>query len=328
MPNYEGDMLESARAKRGLPGRRLVEPGGTVQAGQTTPCFDADFLPYGQEVDFTSTCGSNYRFEGKERDLETGNDDLGARYYRSGLGRWLSADWSSVPAPVPYANLTNPQTLNLYAMVSDNPETFADLDGHCSMDQEVCNANPTIGGPTDPVSSGKDVCNVETSKCDQKNITNANGADQDKAQQQKEVGAEVYAEKTNGTADEYKAMASVIVNRANSGEQQYVQKGEDVNIHNVVSDKQQLQAYGSTNYNNFYNGSPRVSKAARATVEGAVGDVFKNGATTKATFFIANQGGAAPTRAQIHALGSVVPASPATVGGVYLYVVKPPGPGP
>jgi hypothetical protein len=26
--------------------------------------------------------------------------------------------------------LSNPQTLNLYAMVSDNPETFADLDGH------------------------------------------------------------------------------------------------------------------------------------------------------------------------------------------------------
>jgi hypothetical protein len=35
-----------------------------------------------------------------------------------------------MPAPVPYANLTNPQTLNLYAMVGDNPETFADLDGH------------------------------------------------------------------------------------------------------------------------------------------------------------------------------------------------------
>ncbi|MHB8484496.1 MAG: RHS repeat-associated core domain-containing protein [Candidatus Acidiferrales bacterium] len=113
---YEGDMLGSARTM--------------VQAGQTAPCFDADFLPYGQEVDFTSTCGSNYRFEGKERDLETGDDNFGARYYRSTLGRWLSADWSSIPAPVPYANLTNPQTLNLYAMVSDNPETFADLDGH------------------------------------------------------------------------------------------------------------------------------------------------------------------------------------------------------
>jgi RHS repeat-associated protein len=97
MPNYEGDMQGSAREKRGLPGRRLVESGGSVQAGQTTPCFDADFLPYGQEVDYTSACGTNYRFEGKERDLETGDDNFGARYYRSVLGRWLSADWSAVP---------------------------------------------------------------------------------------------------------------------------------------------------------------------------------------------------------------------------------------
>ncbi len=58
--------------------------------------------------------------------------------YSSRLDRWLSADWSAVPAPVPYANLTNPQTLNLYAMVRDNPETFADLDGH----DEVVRAGP------------------------------------------------------------------------------------------------------------------------------------------------------------------------------------------
>ena len=101
-----------------------------MQAGQTSLCYDADFYPFGGERDITTTCGSNYKFEGKERDTETGDDDFGARYYTSRLGRWLSADWSSVPAPVPYANLTNPQTLNLYAMVSDNPETFADLDGH------------------------------------------------------------------------------------------------------------------------------------------------------------------------------------------------------
>jgi hypothetical protein len=50
-------------------------------------------------------------------------------------GRWLSADWSAAPAPVPYANLTNPQTLNLYAMVRDNPESFADLDGHLTAAQ-------------------------------------------------------------------------------------------------------------------------------------------------------------------------------------------------
>ena len=102
-----------------------------VQAGQTSPCYDADFYPFGGERDINSSCAQNYKFEGKERDAETNNDDFGARYYSSRLGRWLSADWSAAPAPVPYANLTNPQTLNLYAMVSDNPESFADLDGHC-----------------------------------------------------------------------------------------------------------------------------------------------------------------------------------------------------
>ena len=93
-------------------------------------CYDADFLPYGQEVDYTNTCAQNYKFEGKERDTETGNDNFGARYYRSLIGRWQSPDWSAIPTPVPYANLTNPQTLNLYAMTRDNPESFADLDGH------------------------------------------------------------------------------------------------------------------------------------------------------------------------------------------------------
>src|SRR4029077_6585096 len=63
---------------------------------------------------------------------ETGNDDFGARFYTSRYGRFLSVDWSAVPAPVPYANLSNPQTLNLYSFVADNPETFADLDGHAT----------------------------------------------------------------------------------------------------------------------------------------------------------------------------------------------------
>src|SRR5580704_2454848 len=93
-------------------------------------CYDADFYPYGGERAYTNTCPQNYKFEGKERDAETGNDDFGARYYSNRFARWLSSDWSSVPVAVPYANLTNPQTLNLYAMVDDDPESFADLDGH------------------------------------------------------------------------------------------------------------------------------------------------------------------------------------------------------
>jgi RHS repeat-associated protein len=90
----------------------------------------SDFYPFGGERVLSASSGNTYKFEGKERDAETNNDDFGARYYSSQFGRWTSPDWSAVPAPVPYANLSNPQTLNLYAMVSDNPETFADLDGH------------------------------------------------------------------------------------------------------------------------------------------------------------------------------------------------------
>jgi len=132
---YLEDFLGSSRV--------MTDSSGNV-------CYDADFDPYGAEYDVTNTCGQNYKFEGKERDAETGNDDFGARYYRSSLGRWLSADWSAIPAPVPYANLTNPQTLNLYAMVRDNPETFADLDGHIlpspEGDMTASPANPCVNG--------------------------------------------------------------------------------------------------------------------------------------------------------------------------------------
>lgn len=101
-----------------------------VYTSASAICYDADFYPFGGERAYTSICADNYKFEDKKRDQETGNDDFGARYYTSSFGRWESPDWSSTPAPVPYANLTNPQTLNLYAMVRDNPESFADLDGH------------------------------------------------------------------------------------------------------------------------------------------------------------------------------------------------------
>lgn len=46
------------------------------------------------------------------------------------MGRFLTPDWSGAPIPVPYANLTDPQTLNLYAYVRNNPMSRADLDGH------------------------------------------------------------------------------------------------------------------------------------------------------------------------------------------------------
>lgn len=42
----------------------------------------------------------------------------------------MSPDWSAKVQPVPYAKLDDPQSLNLYAYVTNNPATGVDLDGH------------------------------------------------------------------------------------------------------------------------------------------------------------------------------------------------------
>ena len=67
-------------------------------------------------------------FTGKERDSETGLDYFGARYFSGAQGRFTSPDWSEKPQTVPYADLTNPQSLNLYAYVRNNPMTNRDPD--------------------------------------------------------------------------------------------------------------------------------------------------------------------------------------------------------
>jgi len=71
-----------------------------------------------------------YKYTGKERDAESGNDYFGARYYASSMGRFLSPDWSDDPDSVPFADLGDPQSLNLYAYVANNPLSGTDADGH------------------------------------------------------------------------------------------------------------------------------------------------------------------------------------------------------
>lgn len=86
-------------------------------------------LPYG---DLLSGNGSSpIHFTGKERDAESGNDYFGARYYASTMGRWLSPDWAATATAVPYADFGDPQSLNLYGYVRNNPLSHADADGHC-----------------------------------------------------------------------------------------------------------------------------------------------------------------------------------------------------
>ena len=75
------------------------------------------------------------KFTGKERDSESGLDYFGARYYSSSMGRWMSPDWADKPEAVPYSDLWNPQSLNLYGYVNNNPLSQADPDGHCCLDK-------------------------------------------------------------------------------------------------------------------------------------------------------------------------------------------------
>jgi RHS repeat-associated protein len=79
------------------------------------------------------------RCSGKERDVETGLDYFGARYLSAAQGRWTSPDWSARQEPVPYASLGDPQTLNLYAYVRNDPLSRRDLDGHggCTFFQRI-----------------------------------------------------------------------------------------------------------------------------------------------------------------------------------------------
>jgi RHS repeat-associated protein len=65
------------------------------------------------------------RYTGKERDTESGNDYFGARYYASSMGRFMSPD----PSQLVYADQTNPQSLNLYSYVRNNPLVFTDPTG-------------------------------------------------------------------------------------------------------------------------------------------------------------------------------------------------------
>jgi len=105
-----------------------------------------DYLPFGEEIvqgingrgglyPPGITAGPtqdavNNKFTGKLRDNETGLDYFGARYFSGAQGRFTSADWSTAPQAVPYAKLEDPQTLNLYSYVRNNPLATADADGH------------------------------------------------------------------------------------------------------------------------------------------------------------------------------------------------------
>jgi RHS repeat-associated protein len=81
-----------------------------------------EYTPFGATLLFIGTGSADqlkhYRYSGQERDSVTGFYYYGARYYAPWLTRWLSPD---------PANTIN--GLNLYAFVTDDPETYWDVGG-------------------------------------------------------------------------------------------------------------------------------------------------------------------------------------------------------
>jgi RHS repeat-associated protein len=87
---------------------------------------ESDFYPFGGERVVVDTLpDQNYKFTGKERDSESGLDYFGARYYASPLGRFTSTD----PKDIALRHLLNPQKLNKYTYVLNNPLKHRDPNG-------------------------------------------------------------------------------------------------------------------------------------------------------------------------------------------------------
>jgi RHS repeat-associated protein len=94
--------------------------------------------------------GVRSRYTGKEHDNESGLEYFGARYDSSQYGRFMTPDWSEKPQGVPYAQLPDPQSLNLYAYVGNNPIGRADPDGHCSLCDLILNFFTGADAPPAP----------------------------------------------------------------------------------------------------------------------------------------------------------------------------------
>jgi RHS repeat-associated protein len=104
----------------------LNEDGDTVKR--------TDYLPFGNErlvaVD-TPTLDEDYGFTGKELDEETGLYYYGARYYDPLIGRFTQLDPLILgESSKPFASvLVNPQELNGYTYVMNNPLKYVDPNG-------------------------------------------------------------------------------------------------------------------------------------------------------------------------------------------------------
>jgi RHS repeat-associated protein len=129
------DRLGSTRLLTGM-----SQPAGSLD--------NLDYLPFGEQI--AGGTGTSHKFTGKERDSESGNDNFGARYYSSSLGRFMSPDpYNSIvvrqgmkAGGLPEAAVHNffngfldqPQNWNKYIYALNNPLRFVDPTGAAPQD--------------------------------------------------------------------------------------------------------------------------------------------------------------------------------------------------
>ena len=132
-------------------GTRRVE---TDYAGNTQEtCTN---LPFGDGAP-NCTSPTEQFFTGYARDTETGNDYAQARYYASGMGRFLTPD----PYDGSY-DINNPQSFDRYAYVNANPLGFVDpsgLAGGVTGWGGVCKIGKSIDGQAFQPFGGFNPCN-------------------------------------------------------------------------------------------------------------------------------------------------------------------------
>ena len=106
-------------------GNRRFQTNAAGDAPHTLTCTN---YPYGDALSCTGSGvdATEHHFTGKERDTETVKDYFGARYYDSGMGRFMSVD----PAWLFAADPGNPQTWNQYVYVLNNPLSNVDPAGY------------------------------------------------------------------------------------------------------------------------------------------------------------------------------------------------------
>ncbi|MDH4161836.1 MAG: FG-GAP-like repeat-containing protein [Nitrospirota bacterium] len=93
-----------------------------VTDGSGNSAEGIQYYPFGATLSDTGS-NFNHRYTSQEYDRETGLYYYNARYYNPTLGRFISPD-SIVPDPA------NPQALNRYSYVINNPVNYTDPSGH------------------------------------------------------------------------------------------------------------------------------------------------------------------------------------------------------